>query len=215
MWRWWRRYGMGVVGTLGLLGTAGTVSAQSVGFGVKGGANLANFWGDNVGHVEIRTRRTGGAFLTFKATPTFSIQVEALYAEKGAKETETVFDPQNGQVISGSVKWDYDYVDVPVLLRFHVPTSGAVRPSLYLGPVVSFLVKSKVAGVDIKKFTKTTDIGGTIGGTLELGTGPIRILMDLRYTLGLEPFDTKGAELIFSRKHNTISAMAGFVLGGK
>ena len=197
---------------LALVGAA-PLYGQGVEFGIKGGVNLANFYGDAVGNVEIRPAVIGGAFLDFRATPTFSIQVEGLYAQKGAKETETVFDP-GGQPVTGSVSWKYDYIDVPALLRFHVPTSGGIRPSLYLGPVVSFLLKARVENLDIKNYAKSTDVGGTVGGTLEFGSGNTRLLFDLRYTLGLNTFDTGGAEQIFSRKHNTISAMMGFVFGG-
>jgi Outer membrane protein beta-barrel domain len=210
----WRRHSLTGALLIGGLMSAGPLQAQSVEFGIKGGVNLANFYGDAVGNVEIRPRGIGGVFLDFRATPTFSIQVEGLYAQKGAKQTETVFDAK-GQPITGSVKWNYDYIDVPALLRFHIPTGGGVRPSLYLGPVVSFLVKADVEGVDIKSFAKSTDVGGTVGGTIELGSGGVRLLLDVRYLMGLEEFDTSGAETIFSRKHNTISAMMGFVFGGR
>jgi Outer membrane protein beta-barrel domain len=199
---------------LALAAVTAPLEAQGVSFGIKAGVNLANFYGDAVGNTEIRPAAIGGVFLDFRATPTFSFQLEGLYAQKGARETETVFDA-GGQPVTGSVDWKYDYIDVPALLRFHIPTGGGVRPSLYLGPVVSFLVKAKVEGIDIKDYAKSTDVGGTVGGTLELGAGGMRLLLDVRYTMGLEEFDTSGAEQVFSRKHNTISGMVGFAFGGR
>lgn len=182
--------------------------------GIKGGANMANFFGDAVGNVELLQARTGGVFLELQASPVVSFQVEALYAQKGAKQTETIVDPSSGTVLTASGTWHYDYVDVPVLLKLALVTEGSVRPSLFVGPVFSQLQKAEVEGIDLKDFTKSTDIGGTVGGNIDIGTGPARLVLDLRYTRSFDTFDKGGAELLFSRMHNTISAMAGIKLVG-
>jgi hypothetical protein len=189
-------------------------AAGTIAIGIKGGANLANLYGDAVGNVEVLTARTGGGFIELKASPVVSFQVEALYAQKGAKETETLFDPSSGTLLTGSVTWRYDYVDVPALLKVTLVPEGSIRPSLFIGPVFSHLLKAGVEGIDLKDFTKTSDIGGTVGGNIDLGSGPARLVLDLRYTRSLDTFDKGAAATIFSRMHNTISAMVGLELVG-
>jgi len=187
---------------------------SAIAVGIEGGANLANMYGDAVGNVELLTARTGGAFIELRASPIVSFQIEGLYAQKGAKQTETLFDPSSGTLLTGSATWHYDYVDVPVLLKLTLVPEGSVRPSLFIGPVFSHLLKAEVEGIDLKDFTKSSDIGGTVGGDIDLGSGPARVVLDLRYTRSFNTFDTGGAEQIFSRMHNTISAMIGLKLVG-
>ncbi len=187
---------------------------SAVAVGILGGANLANMYGDAVGNVEMLTARTGGGFIELQASPVVSFRIEGLYAQKGAKETETFFDPSTGATITGSATWRYDYVDVPALLEFTLVPEGSIRPSLFFGPVFSHLLKADIEGIDLKDFTKSSDIGGTVGGDIDLGSGPARVVLDLRYTRSFNTFDTGGAELIFSRMHNTISAMIGLKLVG-
>lgn len=191
---------------------ASTTSAEAqTRFGIKGGVALANMYGDAVGNVELRKGLTGGAFLEIAATPTIAVQLEGLYTQKGAVE-KALIDLGGGLTIAEGT-WKYDYVDVAALLK---ATFGEnVRVGIYAGPVYSVLMSARATGEgvdeDIKDFTKSNDIGGAGGVSLEFGSG---LLLDVRYSFGTQAFDEPPLDLIYARQQNVISAMVGVVLGG-
>lgn len=122
-----------------------------------------------------------GLSLDFRLTHYFSVKPEVLYVEKGSRE----------RVPSIDIEFDLtlDYVELPLLATFHLPTSGLLRPHIYLGPSFSFLIEnnSNVELVDNPQPTpdllieeaSMTDIGGVVG----IGT-------DLHFT-----FNTMSAEI--------------------
>lgn len=196
-----------------------SASAQPVGpsmaFGIKGGGNLANFYGDAVGNVEAKLRGIGGAYIKFQFNEVLGFQPEVLYAQKGAKQTELVNIGGTLGTIEG--EWHYDYIEVPLLITFTVPTQGNMAPHFFAGPTISILASAKgVSGgqeLDLKDFTKSTDFSLTIGGGLTVG-GTTKFVLDLRYVMGLSEFDDVGLNEIFLRKHNTIAFMGGLQFGG-
>ena len=193
-----------------LLAGATRAEAQTR-FGVEGGLALANMWGDAVGNVELRKGLTGGAFVEIPATPSLSIQLEGLYTQKGATE-KALIDLGGGLTIAEGT-WQYDYVDIAGLLKASFGES--TRIGIYAGPVYSILMSAKAVGdgvdEDIKDFTKSNDIGGAAGVSIEFTGG---LLLDVRYSFGTQAFDEPPLDLIYARQQNVISAMIGFVTGG-
>ena len=130
------------VAALGLTAAIQSAAAQvplvpKPSFGILGGINVATLKGNDVTDASNRTGFAGGVFLTLHVSPTFAIEPEALYSQQGAKASD------GGDV--GTVK--LDYIQVPVLLRFDVPTSSTpIHPFFVLGPAASFQVKCDVAG---------------------------------------------------------------------
>jgi len=191
--------------------TSTALSAQAR-FGVKGGAALANMYGDAVGNVDLRKGLTGGLFVEIPTSSALSIQVEGLYTQKGAVETALI--DLGGGVTLAEGTWEYDYVDVAGLLKGTFG-SGSTRISIYGGPVFSVLMSAKAVGegeeADIQDLTKSNDIGGALGVSLEFSGG---FLIDVRYSAGTTAFDEPPLDQIYARQHNVISAMIGFVAGG-
>ena len=171
-------------------------------------------YGDAVGNVDLRNGLTGGLFLDIAASPSFSFQPEILYVQKGAVQKELI--DVGGALTLAEGTWEYDYVDVVALLKGRFG-SGGVKIALYAGAVYSTLLTAKVVGdgdageIDLKDLTKSNDIGGVVGGSLEFASG---FLFDLRYSRGTTAFDEPPLDLLFSRQHNVISAMLGITLGG-
>jgi hypothetical protein len=191
-------------------------SGSSVAFGIKGGGNLANFYGDAVGNVDAKLRAIGGAYLKFQFNEVLGFQPEVLYAQKGAKQTELINVGGSFGTIEG--EWQYDYIEIPLLLDFSVPTEGGMTPHFYAGPTISLLASAKAVGnggeADLKDYTKSTDFSLTVGGGINIGSGPTKFVLDLRYVMGLSEFDDVGLNEIFLRKHNTIAFMGGIQFGG-
>jgi hypothetical protein len=194
-----------------LAGATSSLEAQAR-FGLKGGVAMANMYGDAVGNVDLRTGLTGGLFVEIPATSSLSIQVEGLYTQKGAVETALI-DLGGGLTIAEGT-WEYDYVDVAGLLKGTFG-SGPTRISIYGGPVFSILMSAKAVGEgveeDIKDFTKSNDIGGALGVSVEFSR---TFLIDVRYSAGTSAIDQPPLDQIYARQQNVISAMVGFVAGG-
>ena len=203
-----------VIAVIGISASAQPVG-PSMAFGIKGGGNLANFFGDAVGNVEAKLRGIGGAYIKFQFNEVLGFQPEVLYAQKGAKQTELIDVGGGFGVIEG--EWQYDYIEIPLLLSFTVPTEGTMAPHFFAGPTISILASAKgVSGgqeIDLKDFTKSTDFSLTIGGGLTVG-GATKFVLDLRYVMGFSEFDDVGLNEIFLRKHNTIAFMGGIQFGG-
>ncbi len=181
-------------------------------FGLKGGVALASMYGDAVGNVELRNGLTGGLFVEIPASSALSIQLEGLYTQKGAVESALI-DLGGGLTIAEGT-WQYDYVDVAGLLKVTFG-SGSTRIGISAGPVYSVLMSAKAVGdgaeADIEDFTKSNDIGGALGVSLEFSG---RFLLDVRYSAGTTAFDEPPLDLIYARHHNVISAMVGIIAGG-
>ncbi|MCE7054941.1 PorT family protein [Algoriphagus sp. AGSA1] len=103
------------------------------GFGVRGGASLFNFGGDDVSENSY-TNRVGfhvGGYAMLFMTDRLALEPGVYYSVKGT---------QNDDFIDSRAI--LNYVDVPVLLRLY-PSDGF---NVFLGPQISFLANSKFEG---------------------------------------------------------------------
>jgi hypothetical protein len=143
--------------------TNSSSSSESSGFplrlGVEGGFDLANLNGQNVNDVfASRLGWVVGAYASLPIGPTFAIQPELMYEQKGGK--------YNGN------PYRLDYVEIPILLDISV--IGPI--GILLGP--SF--DANVASSGTSNVT-STDVGLVAGVQINLS----RILVSGRYELGL------------------------------
>lgn len=175
-----------------LLVVTTTPSIAGVKFGVKGGITLANTksvpdtfegykWETKMGLV-------GGVFAEVGLAKGFSLQPEVLYVQKGAK-----ISVSEGE-IAGTLKVNIDYVEIPVLLKYNLISSGLTIPSIYAGPYFGFNTSAKMVisatgypeeSEDIKEDIKDTEFGLTFGLGLTQKLGVMKVTLDARYDLGL------------------------------
>ncbi|MES2544406.1 MAG: porin family protein [Bacteroidota bacterium] len=138
-----------------------TAEAQSIKFGVKGGANFANLEGDNIDSSMLTSYHFGVA-TEIKAV-IIGLQVEALYSSQGAK-------------VEGSDDVKLDYISVPVLAKFYVVPSIF---SLEVGPQFSFLVNDNFDdSIESKSFDLA--LAGGVGVNLTKS-----LTAQARYVVGL------------------------------
>jgi hypothetical protein len=192
-----------------------TATAQ-VNFGIKAGANMAKITGDGWDTIEAFMDtpiddkfKFGMAFGLMAEMPLgeggFAIQPEVLYVMKGAKAE---FPEAQAAGYDITMKVKQDYVEVPVLIKYNVPTEGSISPCLFAGPVVAFNAASKIEADNVPveladeipdgdiENNKSVDFGITFGGGVGMVVGETgRLTFDLRYTLGLtEVFDDVGMD---------------------
>ena len=197
-----------------LLGT-GQVTAQ-VTLSLRGGANIATVGGDDADDTRTRTGVNIGAAVTFAVADNLGIQVGAGYAQKGFTTTLEDVD----------VILALDYIEVPVLLRIGVPSSGALSTHLFVGPAVSFQASCEVGGstqgitvsakcseADIS--IKSIDLGGVAGVGVDLAAagGALSITLDVLYNLGFSSIDDLSDPDDLKNRAWSILAGVGFPIG--
>jgi hypothetical protein len=182
--------------------------------GVKGGINIANVSTDATDlppDLDSKTGFVGGAFATFGLGSLFALQPELLYSQKG-------FGASEGDL---SATLGVNYIEIPVLLKAQFKLA-MLRPAIYAGPVVSFETSCNldVVGVSVDCDSddgfvdrKTTDWGAVFGANLDFILGPVILILDGRYQLGLTNLaDVEDADESVKNSVWQIMAGVGFTL---
>jgi hypothetical protein len=123
----------------------------------------------------------------FRINDMWSILPEAYYSMQGAKGTD------EGEEFTVAL----DYVRVPILVKFTIPTEGNISPYLFAGPELGFKVgcdakngesvdcdtalSEEFGGGTVQSFDYGLAFGGGVG--FALGSGMLTV--DARYALGM------------------------------
>lgn len=169
---------------LALLLTAGLTQAQSVTFGIKGGANFSTIDGKMGGkNLDYKTGYHVGAIMDIGLFRILDIQPEILYSTQGAK------------VEDGGKDIELNYINVPIMLKLGL-VPGVVN--LEIGPQFGLLIDK-----NISKTYEAESFDYALAGGLGVDIGDI-FFIQARYVAGLSEFSKK-AEL----KNNTIQLSVG------
>jgi hypothetical protein len=201
-----------IVAGLATASIGGTVVAQGTTgqrsrFGIAGGFNSSTIGGTDFTDASRRNGFIAGVLLVFPVASNVAIQPELLYTSKGVTGNDTDFN--------AALKMNY--IEVPVLVRVDVPTSGRVRPFLYAGPAVSFKASCNIEvsgqGVNINSNCddfessgtkmKTVDYGLVGGGGLAFDVGGRTFSIGARYDHSLGKIVDES-----DSKHRVISVLA-------
>jgi len=153
-----------------------TANAQMY-YGLKVGANFANFSGDVSGN-SIKPSMHFGAVVEIPLTDAFSVQPELLYSMQGYQIKEDV-----------SLKYHYHYLTLPVMAKYFVTN----EITLDFGPQLSYLIFAQSSDgeyeyTELKDETSKFDYGLALGASYEIDDG---MNINLRYTYGFANiFDT-------------------------
>jgi Outer membrane protein beta-barrel domain len=146
-----------------LLGGFAT-QAQGLDFGIKAGANFANFNGDV--DTDGITSFHAGAVLELNIVPMFSVQAEGMFSTVGAKYDDA---------LEGAQDINLDYISVPVLAKFYILPNTL---SVTAGPQFSFLMDDASDVFETKKF----ELAASGGVELKIIAG---LFAQARYNIGL------------------------------
>ena len=190
-----------------LMLAAAPAQAQWLNIGVKGGVNVATQQISGGGSGPSPQQRVGVVAGVFDTLPAFSwldVQAEALYAVKGSKIT----------VEGITTTEEIDYLEVPVLARVK---KAAGRWKLYggAGPSTAFRLRARTRTsfsgsteeIDIGNQVESIDFGVGMGAGVERG----RLVIDVRYTLGLSDIDKDKTDAT-KTKNRTIAVTVGYRL---
>ena len=190
--------------TLILIMTIADAQAQKpIRLGLRGGLNIATMGGDATEGSDISTR-TGfmfGGFGIIDVSDVISIQPELRFSTKGAKQTYNASD-----FLSLGVAQDFEekvkltYLEVPVLVKFRIPTQGKIKPNVVIGPSIQFNLSAKdeetfddtflgkrAAAQITEEFDinnmKSVLFGGVFGAGITIPLQGVELNFDVRYSL--------------------------------
>lgn len=195
-----------------LLFSSLSLASGITGKGVKIGLNIASLHGDDVEDLEEAIDESlksklgvcFGAFLTYSINEIFAVQPEVLFTQKGAKAHDEDWE----------LGFNLSYFEIPVLAKIIIPTKGNIKPSLFAGPAIALKLSgnSRVkwdGEEDEENIEDGTDFGLIFGGGVDFGVGQGKLMIDIRYTLGLSQIgEIDGEDL--EMKNGLFSIMLGF-----
>jgi len=180
-----------------LMGLTVSVKAQTdLKYGVTAGLNFSTLNGKDAAvlgsNLSSKNGLYIGGFLNYPFSDMFALQPELAFTMKGANNS-------GGGVTE---TWSFNYLEIPVLVKYYVPISGStnIKPDLYAGPAFAFNIAasdevsqgSQTLTTDIKDQTKGFDLGLAFGGGVGFNVGNSLLDFSLRYTLGLTSTDNSG-----------------------
>jgi hypothetical protein len=196
---------------VGFILVATTVAAfgQIKTTGITGGLNFATLGGSNAPNVSIITQYAAGVFIeiSLPLLP-ISIQPEVLYSVKGSKIGPNAV-PLAGDLLS-AVKITTSYIDIPILVKYYLP-SPVIKPFIFVGPSIGFLVSAKQEAVslglgtnqekeiDVKNQTTSIDFGAVVGVGAKIPLVVVDLTLDARYNYGFTSTDKINSINIYNR----------------
>ena len=218
-----------------LLATAAVSSAQAqdIRFGLRAGANYANLSG-NIKNEDTYNNKVGflgGVMLNVPllADGLLSVQPEVLYSQKGFENKPTEFTSVLGkQKREGNV--NYNYIDVPLLLKFKA--LGFVAEA---GPQYSYLLSSNnetkttttptIGSPTVSETKDKNDVSGLnrneLGYVAGVGYEATNGLsLSLRYTGAFSDFVKSDNNTYFdgdlkNARHSAFQLSLGYLIGSK
>ena len=165
------------------------ISAQS--FGLKTGAAMTNFSGEDAGDVDFRTGFYFGSFMKI-GEANIRYSPEVIFHQKGGLVDQTI----DAITVSNEIKTNY--VDIAFNGNFHINDELA----LVFGPYFGYAVSGSTTNDDWDKYNKT-EFGVNVGTTYEVND---LFHVDLRY--GLAFTDIMEAQTI---KNRSIQIGIGYI----
>lgn len=191
-------------------------------FGVKGGINYSNLSGDLITEDANQSKVgfLGGITANFPLSSDnfISVQPELLYSQKGYQFQNDKITI-NGAEYSFKGKRNFNYLDLPVLLR--VNAGGLFFEG---GPQASYLLgirdnrEVELNGDDTKEWDKVEkdqlaelEIGYVAGLGFQAANG---LSLGLRYNGSINALAKDDADELANARHSAFQLQLGYVLGG-
>jgi len=151
--------------------------------------------------LDSRTSFHIGVLVEVPITDKLSVQPEVLYSSQGSKFS--------GVFTSGGDNLKLDYVNVPILGKYHIIAGLSAE----LGPVIGILVNADDGLADVveedKERFKSVDIGVGVGASYRL---PMGLFGSLRYQKGVSNIneDILNSSVQYKNQNNIFQVSAGY-----
>jgi outer membrane protein W len=144
-------------------------SAQTLTVGPKAGINVSTL--TNLEDLKPKAGFTAGGFLVYSFIENFGVGLDVLYSKEGAKYRYEISDGSN--MVKYQYKADLNYLRLNVpLTYFFCKKENSLRPKIYAGPSLAFLLSAKnksevisASGNDVSAEEGTTTVTDNYKGT--------------------------------------------------
>jgi hypothetical protein len=160
-----------------LVGFKTRLAANEIGF--KGGLGLSHLvYSDALAGAQAKPGFQFGLFYNLKFYKTLSIQMELLYTRKGNQ-------------VPGSHNFHIDYIEMPILLKIHIPIKDKIAPDIFLGEYTAFCLSAKVIdnqtgdSYDEINGIKRIDFGIVTGASHDFRIKSLKMSVGARYSASL------------------------------
>lgn len=189
------------------LGLSQAFAQENVSIGPIAGVSLANLHGD-IQNTDVKPGLTIGAFYNYSSKKGFGFSGQLLFTQLGAQT-----DNKTREI-------NLNYIQAPLLFTFFFGQYGdRLRPKLFLGPSLNFLVGAKdkdgnnINGDSNSRVYNVFDLGITGGAGLNYElTRKVWLNFDVRYGLGLLDV-TKASNTSIQNRNFGINLGLSFPLG--
>lgn len=170
--------------------------------GIKGGLNVSNLYINDVNDENARFGFNGGFYGQILSSEVFAIQPELLFSTKGTQA-------DYGGIINSTVKFNLNYIDLPVLAVIKLGPSAEIHAGAYASYLISANIKYEGNvgnGTDRidRDQLKSFDYG--LSGGLGLNFGAVQI--GARYNYGLVKIaDSNSARNILGDSKNSVAQL--------
>lgn len=150
--------------------------------GFKGGLNMTQFNSDEINTSNLN-RAVFGVFGELPLTQNFTVSTEINYSNEGSR-----FD--NGPIDKTRIT----YLEIPVLANIYL-TNGNIKPKLFAGPSMSFLMNAENvltdgSEIEIDEAYEENEIGVVLGAGMDIKIMQENyLLLDIRYDFGMTEVD--------------------------
>jgi len=170
--------------------------------GIKGGLNVSNLYINDVNDNNARFGFNGGLYGQILSSEVFAIQPELLYSTKGSQA-------DYGGIINSTVRFNLNYLDLPVLAVFKLGPSAEIHAGGYASYLLSANIdyKGNVGnGTDkIDRDQLNTFDYGLVGG-FGLNFGPVQV--GARYNYGLVKIaNSSNAQTMLGNSKNSVAQL--------
>lgn len=209
----------------------GSQSVYPVKLGVKGGFSMAKM--SPFDDIDIDTNffeyhylngYLVGLFVEIPLSRGLLFQPEAMITRKGVNITDD--SPKffsEDYYLEIDIK--YSYLEIPALFKLNLGKGGNISPYLLAGPYMAFKFSATYRAVedhDLGYFesegdietAKSIDFGVIIGAGAQIKAGNGKLLLEVRYSIGLaDAFDGLSSEIndTFKSKHSMLVFVVGYV----
>lgn len=148
-----------------------TASAQNTSLKIYAGVSLADI--TNITGHDYKAGFIGGAEVEYRASNLIGISGGLFYSMQGS----SINNPKI-EINGGKFDAKYNYLNVPVLVNFHVTQGLVLKTGLQPG----FLLSAKEGDYDVKSSLNKVDLSIPVGIGYEFNNG---LMLDARYNCGM------------------------------
>lgn len=149
------------------------ISQGQIGFGIKAGYNNSTLYLSGANFTSNQKSKSGfnaGVFASIPIFNSFELQPEISYSEQGSQSKDS------------SAKDNYNYLNIPVLLKYFHKTGIFLNTGPQIGFLLSSKYKSENTSQDLKSISKSVDFSWAIGAGYLIKK--INLTLEVRYNYG-------------------------------